>query len=122
MTFLAGRVQAFAAFGLILFFSGMAWISIVACLNIAAQTMSPSWLRARALSMYILVLQGGMAIGSALWGALATRIGVPNTLLCSATALAAGLITARRYQLTSREAGFGASTMRDTSPMVQSEL
>lgn len=122
MTFLAGRVQAFAAFGLILFFSGMAWISIVACLNIAAQTMSPPWLRARALSMYILVLQGGMAIGSALWGVLATRIGVPNTLLCSAAALVAGLITARRYQLTSRELGFGASTMRDTSPMVQSQL
>ena len=122
MTFLAGRVHAFAVFGLILFFSGMAWISIVACLNIAAQTMSPHWLRARALSMYILVLQGGMAIGSALWGALATRLGVPDTLLCSAAALMAGLLTVRRYQLKSREIGFGASAMRDRGPMVQSEL
>lgn len=122
MTFLAGRVQAFAGFGVILFFSGMAWIAIVASLNIAAQTMSPPWLRARALSMYILVLQGGMAIGSAVWGGLATRLGVPNTLLFSAAALVAGLLTARRYQLTSRDIEFDASALRDTGPIVQSEL
>ena len=121
MTFLAGRVQAFAAFGLWYCSSGMAWIAIVACLNVAAQTMSPPWLRARALSMYILVLQGGMAVGSAVWGALATRLGVPNTLLCSAVALVAGLLTAQRYQLTFREVELGTSA-RDAGPMVQSEL
>ena len=58
---------------LVLFASGTAWIGILACLNIAAQTMCPSFLRARALSMYLLVLQGGMALGSTAWGALATR-------------------------------------------------
>ena len=58
-----------------MFVSGTAWIGILACLNMAAQTMSPPFLRARALSMYLLVLQGGMAVGSALWGALATGWG-----------------------------------------------
>src|SRR5580704_3851720 len=68
MTFAAGRVQTFSWLSLVLFASGTAWIGILACLNVAAQTMSPSWLRARALSMYLLVLQGGMALGSAAWG------------------------------------------------------
>src|SRR4029077_9285012 len=93
MTFAAGRVQAFSWLSLVLFASGTAWIGILACLNVAAQTMSPSWLRARALSMYLLVLQGGMALGSAAWGALATKVGIPTALLCSSVALAAGLFT-----------------------------
>src|SRR5437667_12595109 len=64
MTFAAGRKQSFGWLSLVLFASGTAWIAILACLNVAAQTMSPSFLRARALSMYLLVLQGGMALGA----------------------------------------------------------
>jgi MFS family permease len=113
MTFAAGRVQAFEWFGLILFASGTAWIGILACLNVAAQTMSPSWLRARALSMYLLVLQGGMALGSAAWGALASKIGVPATLAWSAVALLAGLFTVKRYPLASQELQMAPSVVRD---------
>ncbi len=67
MTFAAGRTQSFGWLSLVLFASGTAWIAILACLNVAAQTMSPSFLRARALSMYLLVLQGGMALGATAW-------------------------------------------------------
>ena len=83
------------------------------CLNVAAQTMSPPWMRARALSMYLLVLQGGMALGSAAWGALATKVGVPTTMLCSAIALILGLVTVRRYRLTSRELELAPAVVRD---------
>jgi predicted MFS family arabinose efflux permease len=113
MTFAAGRVQTFSWLCLVLFASGTAWIGILACLNIAAQTMSPSFLRARALSMYLLVLQGGMALGSAAWGALATRVGVPAALLCSAVALVGGLFTARRHRLTSDQMELTPSVVRD---------
>ena len=65
--------------------------------------MCPDWVRARALSMYLLVLQGGMAIGSAAWGALATRIGVPMALFCSALALVLGLASIRRHRLSARD-------------------
>ena len=113
MTFAAGRVQAFSWLCLVLFASGTAWIGILACLNIAAQTMCPSFLRARALSMYLLVLQGGMALGSAAWGALATRIGVPAALLCSAAALVGGLFTVRRHRLASDQLKLTPSVVRD---------
>jgi MFS family permease len=113
MTFFAGRAASFRWLCLVLFTSGAAWIGILACLNVAAQTMSPSWLRARALSMYLLVLQGGMAIGSAAWGALAVKAGVPTTLLCSAAALAAGLFTVKKYRLTSHELELAPSVVRD---------
>jgi MFS family permease len=113
MTFAAGRAQSFAWLSLIMFASGPAWIGILACLNVAAQTMSPSWLRARALSMYLLVLQGGMALGSTVWGALATRVGVPPALLCSAVALVVGLFAVRHHRLTSRQLEFSPSVVRD---------
>ena len=64
---LPGRASPylFNWFCLVLFTAGAAWIGILACFNVVAQTMCPSWMRARALSMYLLVLQGGMAVGSA---------------------------------------------------------
>ena len=113
MTFAAGRVQTFTWLCLVMFASGTAWIGILACLNIAAQTMSPSFLRARALSMYLLVLQGGMALGSAAWGALATRVGVPSALLCSAIALVGGLVAVRRHRLTAEQLELTPSVVRD---------
>jgi MFS family permease len=102
-TFAAGRISSFGWLAVVLFGSGMAWIGIVACLNVAAQTMTPNWMRARAISMYLLVLQGGMALGSAGWGALATKFGVPTTMLCSAAALIVGLATVRRFRLAFEE-------------------
>lgn len=113
MTFLAGHVRAFSALTLVLFASGIAWIGILACLNVAAQTMSPSYLRARALSMYLLVLQGGMALGSAVWGMLASRSGIPAALLVSAVALVAGLITVPRHRLSSEKLKFAPAVVRD---------
>jgi MFS family permease len=113
MTFLAGHVRAFSGLTLVLFASGIAWIGILACLNVAAQTMSPSYLRARALSMYLLVLQGGMALGSAVWGMLASRSGIPAALLVSAVALVAGLITVPRHRLSSERLEFAPAVVRD---------
>ena len=113
MTFAAGAVQSFGLLSLVLFVSGTAWIGILACLNVAAQTMSPSFLRARTLSTYLLVLQGGMALGSALWGAVATRIGVPNALLWSSVVLVAGLAAVRQYRLTSQELELAPAVVRD---------
>lgn len=113
MTFAAGRIESFDWLSLVLFAAGTAWIGILACLNVAAQTMSPPSMRARALSIYILVLQGGMALGSAFWGALATKLGIPATMLVSSAALMAGLGTVRRFRLASERLGLEPTVVRD---------
>ena len=113
MTFLAGQVHQFNWLCLVLFTAGAAWIGILACFNVVAQTMCPSWMRARALSMYLLVLQGGMAVGSALWGELAARQGVPAALAWSALAMVVGLSTIRRHRLTAAELKMAPSVVRD---------
>lgn len=98
-SFASGRVHMFSILCAVLFAGGVAWIAIVASLNVSAQTMSPAWLRARTLSIYLLVLQGGMAAGSAAWGAVGERWGIPAALLVSAVGLFAGLATIRRFRL-----------------------
>jgi MFS family permease len=112
-TLAAGQVHPFGPLCAILFVGGMAWIAILACLNVAAQTMSPDWVRARCLSMYLLALQGGMALGGTAWGALASKVGVPTALLVSAIALIAGLSTIRKHRLSARDLELAPSVVRD---------
>jgi MFS family permease len=113
MTFAAGQVHIFEQLCLVLFTAGAAWIGILACFNVVAQTMCPSWMRGRAISMYLLVLQGGMALGSAAWGELAVRQGVPAALAWSAVAMVVGLTSIRRHRLTAAELQLAPAVVRD---------
>lgn len=113
MTFAAGQVHAFDGLCLVLFTAGAAWIAILACFNVVAQTMCPSRMRARALSMYLLVLQGGMALGSAIWGGLAAREGVPAALTWSALAMVVGLSSVWRHRLTAEGLQTSPAVVRD---------
>lgn len=79
--------------------AGMAWLSILATLNLVVQTGCPAWVRARVISMYILVLQGGLALGSFVWGTVATHTSVKFTLTVAAAVLAASMLLARWYHL-----------------------
>ncbi|MGD0507557.1 MAG: MFS transporter [Terriglobales bacterium] len=113
MTFAAGRAETFALLCAVMLVAGAAWIGILACLNVAAQTMCPAYVRARALSCYLLVLQGGMAIGATLWGALAKKIGIPDTLGAAAVALALGVFALRGHRITASELDMTPAVVRD---------
>jgi predicted MFS family arabinose efflux permease len=79
--------------------AGLAWISILATLNLVTQTVCPAWVRARIISMYVLVLQGGLGLGSAMWGAVASHSSVKSTLTLAAAALLCGLLLTPWYRL-----------------------
>jgi hypothetical protein len=68
---------------------GVAWIMLISSFNVAAQEASPAWVRARALGAYLVVYQGGTAVGSLLWGVVAALLGAP--LAISVAALGAAL-------------------------------
>jgi MFS family permease len=82
---------------------GIAWIALMSSFNAAAQTAAPEWVRARALAVYLIVFQGGMAVGSILWGALAARMGIRAALLVAVFGLIAGLMLITRYRLAEGE-------------------
>jgi MFS family permease len=83
----------FAAAIPVLVLSGMAWLITLATLNAAAQLTLPQWVRARALSLYLLVSTGAQAVGAYVWGAIASQAGCNVALLCSAVALAVAAVS-----------------------------
>lgn len=76
--------------------NGFAWITVLSSLQIAAQTAVPPWVRARALSLYIMVFSLGMAAGGLSWGSIAQRTSIPLALtIASVGAVIAGLLVWR---------------------------
>ena len=73
--------------------SGMSWLVTLTTLNAAAQLSLPRWVRARGLSMYLLVFTGSQAIGSYAWGIVATQAGLDMALICSAVLLGAAALS-----------------------------
>jgi MFS family permease len=67
--------------------TGVAWISILSALQVAAQMTLPAWVRARGLAAFVVVFMGGMALGSILWGQVATRVGIPAALTVAAVGM-----------------------------------
>ena len=99
VTLVVGYVHIAALVGGSLFFGGIAWIALLSTFNVAAQTATAAWVRARVLGVYMLSFFGGFGAGSAMWGWIAGRAGIPLTLLIAAVGLVAGLTTGIRFKL-----------------------
>jgi MFS family permease len=97
------------------------WITLMSSLNVAAQTAVPSWVRGRALAMYVLAFQGGMAAGSALWGYVAAHAGIPVALIAAAIGLGLGLVTIAIYRLPKAEAADLSPSLHWLAPVVSTE-
>ena len=91
------EVRHFGLLCLILMVAGMAWITLMTSFNVATQTAVPSWIRARALSLYLLIFHGGMAAGSVLWGAVTQHAGVAVALFGAAGGLLVSLVAIAWY-------------------------
>ena len=76
MIVVAGAVHSRIALGLTMLIAGSGWIVFISLVSALVQNLAPDWARARILSVFLLIFQGGMAAGSALWGALAARVGI----------------------------------------------
>jgi predicted MFS family arabinose efflux permease len=86
----AGVVGLWPSFPLacgVLTVSGFCWMVPLSTLNVETQSVAPAWVRARALAFHLLVLQGGLAVGSALWGWTADHLDAPRALQVAAGGL-----------------------------------
>ena len=66
-------------------------------------------MRARGLAAFVVVFMGGMALGSVLWGQVATRIGIPAALTIAALGMAVAIAATWRFKL-------GRSRVLDFTP------
>ena len=90
------HVAAIAAIALVL--AGLAWILALSTLNSLYQLTLPGWVKARGMSFYLIVFQGGNAVGSAVLGITAEHFGLPTTMLVAGVALALGPLAGLRYR------------------------
>jgi MFS family permease len=79
--------------------TGVAWISILSALQVTAQMTLPGWVRARGLASFFVVFMAGMALGSIVWGQVATRIGIPAALTIAALGMVAAIGLTWRFKL-----------------------
>jgi MFS family permease len=84
---------------LVLIASGFAWTSTMATLNTSVQLAVPAWVQARAMGTYIMIFQGGMALGSIVWGFIAERSTTPIALACAATGMLVTLPFVHRFKI-----------------------
>ena len=77
----AGIFRAILSIAPVMLVAGAAWVSFMSLFNVQLLNRAPDWVRARVLAVALLVFQGAVAAGSAVWGAIAARAGINQALL-----------------------------------------
>jgi len=81
MTAEAGFLHVMPALAATMLVAGAAWIVFISLVTALMQNLAPDWVRASVLAVFMLVFQGGLAVGSAFWGAFSARAGIHSPLL-----------------------------------------
>lgn len=79
--------------------AGIAWINVVASVNVSAQLALPDWIRGRGLALYQMAVFGGMGVGSVIWGQVAQSIGTPQALMIAAGSIIVAMGLTWRWRL-----------------------
>lgn len=81
--------------------AGVSWISVLATLNVSVQVSLPDWVRGRGLAMFVTVFFGAMTAGSAVWGQLASSLGLPAAHFIAAAGAVLGIVLTWSWKLQS---------------------
>lgn len=108
MASLGLATNAFTAI-LAAFIGGLGWIAVLTSFNVSAQVALPNWVRARGLSILMMVFFGGMTAGSVSWGQVASYTSVTLALLLAAVGALVAIPLTWRAKL-------GQGEFRDLSP------
>lgn len=87
-------LRSIAALAPVMLISGIAWIAVLSSLQVAVQTTVPSWVRARAVSLYILVFFGCSAGGAAGWGMVVSHTSMNVAFMGAGVVLLLGICCA----------------------------
>jgi len=78
---------------------GLAWMLVLNSFSVGVQTVVPRWVQARTISLYLLTIQGGMALGSVVWGTVASTWSLPVALTGAAVWLGLSTLLVLRFSL-----------------------
>ncbi len=95
--FAMGYLRDFAILCVIMGIGGVAYITIISKFYTIGIKSAPKWIGARVLAVYLLTLNGGLAVGSVIWGSMANTLGIQITLSLASLALGATILSKKRY-------------------------
>ncbi|MGH9981454.1 MAG: MFS transporter [Nitrososphaeraceae archaeon] len=98
--FAMGYLRDFAILCVIMGIGGVAYITIISKFYTIGIKSAPKWIGARVLAVYLLTLNGGLAVGSVIWGSMANTLGIQITLSVASLALGATILSKKRYNTT----------------------
>jgi MFS family permease len=98
--FAMGYLRDFAILCIIMGIGGVAYITIISKFYTIGIKSAPKWIGARVLAVYLLILNGGLAVGSVIWGSMANTLGIPITLSVASLALGITILAKKRYNTT----------------------
>ena len=81
------------------FAAGAAWVAVLPALSAGIQSTAPAWVRARAVSMNMVAMQASLALGSVIWGWVASVSDLSSALAASSFAMAALLALSWRNKV-----------------------
>ena len=81
--------------------AGISWIAVLASLNVSVQLSLPDWVRGRGLGVFVTVFFGAMTGGSALWGQIASALGLPMAHFVAAAGAVVGIALTWGWKLQS---------------------
>jgi MFS family permease len=81
------------------FAAGAAWVAVLPALSAGIQSTAPAWVRARAVAMNLVAMQASLAVGSVIWGWVASFGGIAHSLGASSAAMLAMLAFSYRIKV-----------------------
>jgi len=79
--------------------AGASWLITLTTFMVSAQVALPEWVRGRGLALFLTVYFGALALGSAVWGEVASLKGVPFALSAAGVGALIGMALTWRWKL-----------------------
>jgi hypothetical protein len=86
-----------------MYVSGIAWLMVMTSFSTTVQLSVPRWVQARVISVYMLVFQAGLSVGSLVWGELADHLTLDIALLAAAGWMLASTLLSLPFPMRSAE-------------------
>ncbi len=81
------------------FCAGVAWVVVLTTLYLSAQEALPAWVRGRGLAVFLTLIFGAMTISSVMWGEIAAKVGLTESLFVAAVGVLLGVPLSWRWRL-----------------------
>lgn len=102
--------------------AGTSWIIMLTLLNSAVQMSLPEWVRARGLSVFVMVFFGAQTLGSIAWGLIASQTSVPIALLIASAGALIAVSATWQYKLLQVEGIDLSPSMHWPAPLVNAAI